>query len=156
MTFVLAGVLILSQGAHFNPIRKMLIGDWDVNRAFGNKTEAYKVVINNFKEGDSIFGYYARVFYLQPLIKNGLLHSESQIISLLGQYYGLPTEEKLSNFKKDIQAREHGWIIADSEYFFRLDKALTDYIQSNFTQHHGRAVDHLNVEVYSFDTTMID
>ena len=111
---------------------------------YGDFSEAYQIVLNNYNLNETIFGQYLRGYYLQGL------DSPKTIDMLKNGLY------PFNQFLADINSSKQGWIIWESRKGYHLQKDIKNYISKNFEHLHGEGIDATKVEIYYFNQSMIN
>lgn len=109
-------------------------------------TTAYGTIERDFDpERDVIVAFALRDYYLRDLPEN------ATVIDVTDR-----DDRSVDLFREYVRRWESGWITWPSGKAHHIDPEIRRYLDENFDKRHGRGVDDTNVEVYYFDTRMVN
>jgi hypothetical protein len=111
---------------------------YDYNKAYGT-------IMKNFKKdgNEIIAGQYLRCFYMRGFIENVNKLS-------LGKNKNVSYEK----FINRISDASSGWLTWRTNKQYHIEHSIVDLAWRCFKHHHGKRLDGIEVEVYSFDQTL--
>ncbi len=114
------------------------------NKVFPHYSEAYKVINENAKSNDAVFGQYLRAFYLQNVM------SKVKNINMLNE-----SKYSIQQFITDLKKHKKGWITWSIPKSYHIQYPIIKFVRNFFVKHSGTGINSTNVEVYYYDSTMI-
>lgn len=116
-----------------------------VDQNKGEFSTAYKTILDNFDSvNDVLISQYLRDYYMQGLVLNNS-------VSLLNS-----RRFSFEKFEDAIQTYEQGWVVWEVSKSNHIKVEIIIYAFENFKQYHGTGIDSTNVNVFYFNSSMIN